>query len=369
MSSSHNTTTITVALIIVTVSASVFLVPIPTSTLVKDPFVIRLYISLLLAAAFFNVQAAVLFWHGLNGFKEELQRTYKALCAALTLLSVAMIQAPVAGLIGAMWWLNLGIFNILYAVAAFLLFMASRAFVHSLGIRTRTASLPVTMLLVLMTVSASVFIPAHLSSFLPNIVGLRASLAGLSVNVVLIGLAVANIRLVTAKIGTVYTRAMRWLLIAVVGFFVVQLQAFILQVIGLDNWLSASGWSNVLSVVNALMFVWAGYAFWDIGSIRKVEHTSPIDVIVYAASLATNADAIDNILDRLRTITAQLEPGQTTLSSQDQVELSNVYLGLEDYLVHKEQLRTFTRDSLRERIHGTFPHHEETDTVFWRRLE
>jgi len=73
---------------------------------------------------------------------------------------------------------------------------------------------------------------------------------------------------------------------------------------------------------------------------------SALDMVTYAASLASNPDAIDPMLDRVRAISAGLSPGQV-LSTEDTQTLFDVYLHIETYLTTKEALRTFTAQDLR----------------------
>lgn len=71
-----------------------------------------------------------------------------------------------------------------------------------------------------------------------------------------------------------------------------------------------------------------------------------LDMVTYAASLASNPDAIDPLLDRVRVISASLSPGQVP-STRDTEVLFDVYLHIESYLTTKEVLRTFTTQNLR----------------------
>jgi hypothetical protein len=76
---------------------------------------------------------------------------------------------------------------------------------------------------------------------------------------------------------------------------------------------------------------------------------SSIDIVIYAANLVSDPRNIDPILDRLRTITARMG-AQTTVSATDQEVLRQIYLTIEQYLIERETVRVFTRDSLRQTI-------------------
>lgn len=79
---------------------------------------------------------------------------------------------------------------------------------------------------------------------------------------------------------------------------------------------------------------------------------SPLDIVIYTASLASNPKQIDVILDPIRIITSGANTKDFT--AEQQASVTNVYLQLEDYLVTKEPLRKFTRDGLRSRLPQQF---------------
>jgi hypothetical protein len=77
--------------------------------------------------------------------------------------------------------------------------------------------------------------------------------------------------------------------------------------------------------------------------------TSPLDMVTRTASLASNPDEIDPLLDDVRAITARLDAGQMPTST-DAHTLFTVYLKLESYLTNHETLRIFTPQQLRARL-------------------
>lgn len=77
-------------------------------------------------------------------------------------------------------------------------------------------------------------------------------------------------------------------------------------------------------------------------------NVSLLDAVTFIATLVSKPSDIDRQLDRVRSITAQRSAHQ--LTHDDEKVLGEVYVYLEDYLVNKESLRSFTRDSIREKI-------------------
>jgi len=74
-----------------------------------------------------------------------------------------------------------------------------------------------------------------------------------------------------------------------------------------------------------------------------------LDMVTYAAGLASNPADIDPLLDSVRSITARLGPGQLPSTEDDQF-LVGVYLQVEQYLTLKEPIRTFSKEDLRSRL-------------------
>jgi len=88
------------------------------------------------------------------------------------------------------------------------------------------------------------------------------------------------------------------------------------------------------------------------GADRKREAkdiNTALDMVTYAASLVSNPDEIDPTLDRVRAISASLNPGQP-VSPSDTQALFDVYLQIEAHLATKEVIRTFTAQDLRAKF-------------------
>lgn len=75
-----------------------------------------------------------------------------------------------------------------------------------------------------------------------------------------------------------------------------------------------------------------------------------IDRIGYLASLVSDPRSVDPILDKLRILTAT----SSQLSSKDMETLESIRAELENYLIHKEKVRSFTKESLGENVERHF---------------
>lgn len=82
---------------------------------------------------------------------------------------------------------------------------------------------------------------------------------------------------------------------------------------------------------------------------KKSEINSTIDLVTYAAGLASNQTSFDPALDTVRSITSALEAGQVP-SAEDDKKLFGVYLQIEQGLTTSDPVRTFTKEGLRARL-------------------
>lgn len=82
---------------------------------------------------------------------------------------------------------------------------------------------------------------------------------------------------------------------------------------------------------------------------KKTDINSAIDLVTYAAGLASDQTSFDPALDTVRSITSMLEAGQTP-SAEDEKKLLNVYLQIEQYLTTSDPVRKFAKDDLRAHL-------------------
>lgn len=98
----------------------------------------------------------------------------------------------------------------------------------------------------------------------------------------------------------------------------------------------------------------------------SARQNSSVDIVMYTASLASNPQAIDGIMDDVRIITAHLEPGQVP-GEEDVKQLAKVYQRLEGYLVRDEPLRVYTQETIRSKILKKFRLGEDSIEAYWDR--
>jgi len=82
---------------------------------------------------------------------------------------------------------------------------------------------------------------------------------------------------------------------------------------------------------------------------QTAQISSALELTNYAASLTSNLADVDPYLDEVRRITANVKPHEA-LSAKDTHSLITVYLHIEEYLMTKEPVRSFSKEGLRSRI-------------------
>ena len=76
-----------------------------------------------------------------------------------------------------------------------------------------------------------------------------------------------------------------------------------------------------------------------------------VERVVYLASLVSDKNTIDPLLDTLRFITSKREPGQQLeLTADERTKMSNLETQLSEHLVNKDPVRAFTTDSLKSKL-------------------
>jgi len=90
-----------------------------------------------------------------------------------------------------------------------------------------------------------------------------------------------------------------------------------------------------------------------------------LDAVMFVATLVSKSSDIDVQLDRVRTMTALRSTSQ--LTKEDNRVLGEIYSYLENYLVKKEALRSFTPDSIREKV-SDYLHGKSTSLLMFELL-
>lgn len=316
-------------------------------------------LPLAVAAAIFSFVAVPLFIVALKDFKHSLRRVYTLLCVGIVLYGIGQLQFPLFEIIDGSAWVESGAVILPYLISVACIYMGVRRFGKLVGLKG--------LLLAPWAVLLAAILVAAASGLLVK--GAQATLIQfeLFIGVILLSstTTVIRIRAVTAE----RYRQSLTLLAASLGAlaFATVHHLFTVMVLSESNFYVDSGlvlWPTFLS---AALFMGAGCSFATIRSrdIVASDSTSPVDVITYVASFASDPSAIDKPLDVLRMITADLKSEQASLSTQQETALAELYKDLEQYLIKNEPLQQFTKTDLREMVRTRFQFNPHNKSVFW----
>jgi hypothetical protein len=317
-----------------------------------------------------HIGGALLFLTNLDVYKARLRRAYSVLSIGVLVLGMVTLQILVISILNG--WTNTALAAtlssltiLLYLLSGMLLYAAVRSFARLVDVRH-----PLTRAWVVLP---GAVILAALSSLLPHqplptgtpevafdvFVGIFIWSGSLMLFAGWLALEVRK------HAGAHYVHAMAWLTGALIVSASLLLYGGIRTLLGGSDSLVLNALSYVLNVSTGLMWVRAGYAFaltkyydedvpllrelFAKGDIAEQGPKTVIDMVTYAAGLVSNSHDIDPLLDDVRAITAKLNPGED-LSSNDTKRLVGVYLKLEQYLMKKEVIRTFTETELRSQL-------------------
>lgn len=306
------------------------------------------------AIAICILQAGALwyFLSSLKTFSRDLKTGYYLLSAGLLIFSLLQLQLPVA------LFLKLEILQIIFVLAPFLvgplvMYLGVRRFARLLHVHSRFTSIWLAIVVALFTSAVPTLISLVIFQETTTYVyGILMWGGGFALVAGILALRIRN------ALNPAYNVAMRRLGIALCALFVGCLHEVIardtLAFFESTTWYSETNASVWPFLVVAALILWAGLSFRAVHDQYGALSTSVdgLDVVVHAAQLVTLPSEIDKIVDKIRVLTASRSSSQFT--AEDESTIVGVYLELEDYLVNKERLRTFSRVDLRAMLPAKF---------------
>lgn len=316
-----------------------------------------------------HVTGAILFLINLDVYKAKLRRAYIILALGVTLAGVGTLQNTIITLLS--WWDtpygSSGLTMLPFLLSGFTLYIAIRAFARLVAVEYILTKFRIVIPVVVGLVLLSTLLP-HMQA--PNMT--EATYDILVAITMWSGMFMVLAGLVNYKtqqsVGQHYRHAMKWLTRALFtsGAVLLYVGFFTLIDSGFD--IVIYTFNGLTTVVSGLVWMRAGYAFAltkssqeDLSLLKALfglrrkepkDYDSAIDMVTSAAGLVSNAQEIDPTLDKVRTVTSKLVPGES-LSAEDTAKLIDAYLQIEQYLTTKEAIRTFTTEELRERLSPT----------------
>jgi hypothetical protein len=314
------------------------------------------------------VCAAILFLRALRGFNPELKPAYRLLAVSTLLYGIFTLIYPIIeyfGLWGSIEWSIVSYSSFFFGGP--LMYLSVRQFYKRLGFGGVVASLPVFLGFALIAWAVYIFTP-HAPEVWPTET-LHDAMQFITLLPLVSYAAAAYMSLrVLQRTGRDYNKAFGFLLAGLVLQTIAAATVIVLEVIGYENWYFESRSMWIPIITGDLAILLAGYFFNRIGSQTnskpRKNTASSMEIITYAANMASDVTKVDPLLDKMRTVTAALAPDQP-LSATDQRHLSDVYLGVEQYLAHDDPLRRVEPRELRQQIEGQFTVSSTDASTFW----
>lgn len=349
-------------------------------------FYLHLSIALGTAAGF--VGGSIIFLRGLNGFTPALKKAYRILAVGLIMLGIAFVGLPLVlygGPIEAAFKGSRAA-AILFVFAFLAIYASTRLFAKLFKIHNFTTTWWFALIPSLL-LSVGIFFIPHVPTKTDEFAFDAANAFTLFSTWIAYASSI-HFYQIKKRASLQYTNALAWMILS----FVIMGSSGLLDMIGLmalgdDQWFLVGALPMLPLFVASLCFLRAAYAF-NLISLGKFNtnldtlsartffgkqvtsapnsKVSSIDIVTYAANLASSPQAIDPLLDRLRAVTSRIKPDEK-LSQTDNLTLKKVYLDIEQYLIDEEPVREFSQESLRQTIANGLKLGTKSET-FWPEL-
>jgi len=335
----------------------------------------------------FYIGASVIIAMGFGAFTSKLRRPYIVIFTGLSLAGLAYFELSALAALGQ---LNAAIYGTLivapFIVSAMLTFAGTRMLAKAFGVRNIAMRWWFAIGII---VAASVLLAVmpHASSPTPESEFDFANALNIWA-IVLFGLGAYHVLRIKRHSSVAFINPLAWLSLSLFTTSVLAGGGSTLMVMAVGG---ASDQAILLAALvpscfAAVLFLRSAYSFNKIvystdtaglsvarnffgkplESLTETSTTS-VDIVMYTAGLVSNPSEIDPLLEHVRLVTSHLQNGQQ-IAEQDEQTLMNVYLQVEDYLLNKESLRVFTKDSLRQDVAQKLRLTAGTVGTFWPKL-
>jgi hypothetical protein len=360
------------------------LVPVPEDENKVD-FYSNLVVSL--TTMILYIGGAVIIVSGFKGFTSQFRRAYTVIFAGSTLWALGYLQLPLLVLTGLIHNdAAVSITVLPYIASALLVFAGTRMLAKLVAVQRGLTFKWWFMLASLLFIAAATVLLPHPPLTDWSEEGFDSVNALFMSVATIFGLATYNMLLVKRQIGVAFTNAFAWLCISMITVVMSAIASTIATFVSPATDQLSIMVALVPSCVAAALFLRSAYSFSGITTSDDVEgaivarnffgkplqtpvegETTSLDIVLYAAGLASNPQAIDAQLEVVRSLTSQLQ-GEQKLGEQDENTLMDTYSQIEEYLLHKEPVRVFTKESLRQDIAQKLRLTADRQTTFWAHL-
>jgi len=317
--------------------------------------------------------AAALFIRGLDGFTQELKHAYGLFVTGFCLIGIGYMQLTILPLIHQYdsWWVKYGFIGIPFFAGMACLYMGIRGYAKLFQVRSIFVSIWATAGITLAAGIASIFAPTATPNIPIDTITLHTAQLGQTVPLVVTAAAAVLCYQSRRRAGSAYIPALAWLYIFLLLDAIGCAAGIVIRLMQPgNNIILDSGLAYSLYVVSSIALIKSAIEFNKIrygrdNSLPPDEQTffgKPFDnavstdtvagVITYLAGFASDATAIDPILDTMRIMTSTRDPGPFT--EQEQRQLAKTYLQLEYYLSETDPVRRYSRDELQALLRTRF---------------
>lgn len=363
----RNKTLIWSAIIITTVLSGLALtLSIPVGWPPNDINFHQRFISNLIMACT-HTAGALLFIFNRDVYKADQRRAYLILAIGALVTGGGTLQISVLTIVGFdSWYVKSGATILPFLLSGLIIYLGLRSFAKIVKVQDILTKAYVALPLIFLIALATTLLPHADNPAVTELnydilVGIFTWSGGL---MLIAGWLAFRIRQST---GMLYIRAMTWLVRTLCfSGFVLLFQGYFMLVNTTSYNPTLNLISDIITITSGLLWIRAGYAFalttyysGDMSLFRFLFSSTAlttinrprtvVDMVTYAASLASNARDIDPLLDKVRAITSKLKPGESP-SIEDSRQLVEIYLKIEDYLTTKEAARNYNRKELRTQL-------------------
>lgn len=324
-----------------------------------------------------HVLAAIFLLTSFKGFKRRFKHAYLWLGISFITLAIGMVQYPIIGALNAFdsVYVTSGAGAIPFLLTAVFSFFGIVTIAKTVDVKSIFTSPWVVFGGALaLGVAAYYLIPSPRVDLPPD--ALKFTLGLYTLEAALITFQVIVLSKTVATVGTMYKKALRWMLASNVFVFVGGVGYVVSQaLVPFDdpyNYLSIGTipyvFSSLLLIGAAVAFSQLAYAEQELAKAIPTDKTlRSFDIITLMATFASNPSQLAPVLDEFRVLTAKLDEN-TKLDEKQQLKMAQIYKNVEDFLVNKEPAREFSADGLRElveiRFKGTV-----NEPAFWQAIQ
>lgn len=319
-------------------------------------------VAIAFAASLTQLGGVGYFLSSLRSFKKELRRAYYLLALGIFIFSFVQLLPSltlVPGIVNLLTnpTVSAAAFLLPFLLGALLIYLGVRSFARLLETPSVWRSIWLVGGLSLAAAAAALLLPANLPAG-TDVYTYRVYKASISLAswCGMFGLAATILTFTIRRaIGPVYKNAMTWLAVALAVLTLTTFHEVIVKTYFLTSGYVTHQYSLWPYLAVGTLFLIAGYAFASTKRQTLFISGNPsyLDIVVNVAKLASKPAEIDVTLDKVRAISA-IHGTNDQLTTADKAALVDAYRKIEDYLLTKERLRTFTRDGLRANLPTDF---------------